>query len=152
MLTGYHFTAYHNWPNIQREGLLAGRIEDSGMRDIATEYAKTCLGSWVFTDPPTDDREMFGQLAFTMILHGTPNVAMLLCRYTSAESLQQRIGKTGGSAEFVHTGSHAIERNGTTNGGPYHEDKPIDIIVTNLPPNRVHLVAAYGISELGNAD
>jgi hypothetical protein len=152
MLTGYHFTAYHNWPSIQRVGLKPRYIEENNLRSLAWKRGITREGSWVFCEPPSDDQDFLGQILYQMINHRTPEVALVRCLYKRRESLAGLIRGMGDVPVFEHNGYLAMERNGGDETWDYHTNKPYDIILTDLPPNRLSLIAVYGIQEIGNGD
>jgi hypothetical protein len=153
MLTGYHFTAYHNWSSIQRDGLKPRYIEEETLRSLAWKRGITREGSWVFCEPPSDDQDFLGQLLYQMINHRTPEVALVRCLYKKRESLAALVRALGDVPVFEHDGFLAMQRgNGDEEVWDYHKNKPYDIVLANIPPNRLSLIAVYCIQEIGNGD
>ena len=149
MLTGYHFTAYDNWPSIRERGLRIGRIRDDFV-DITLKYAGTEFGAWVFCEPPANDKDLLGQLIFTMSQHKAPAAALIRCEYGEELSVRERARELGYILDLSHWGSWGVERKGYSNVEDYHEGKPFDIVLANIPPEQLSLIAAYGIQEIGH--
>lgn len=132
MKTGYHITTWEHYQTIREKGLAPSPYQHSGENPHVDRRVKRgCI--WLHLhDMPVD--KLFGSLMYFAIRHGSMHLVRLLVEYEDSQAV---------SDEEIRDLKHTSDGLGRFN----HARLPIELLVSPVPPERIHLIGEWDFAD-----